>query len=102
MGGAVDVVVVGAGFAGLYLHHRLRDAGFSVAGFEAGHDDGDTTSARFVVMATGCLSSTNLPDIPGRDDFAGPVLHTGRWPHEEVDFTGLRVGVIGTGSSGIQ
>jgi cyclohexanone monooxygenase len=188
VGGAVDVVVVGAGFAGLYLHHRLRDAGFTVAGFEAGDDvggtwywnrypgarcdvesveysyswdpeleqewtwteryagqpeilrylehvadrhdlrrdirfgtkvtsavfdesserwsvttdAGDTTSARFVVMATGCLSSANLPDIPGRDDFAGPVLHTGRWPHEKVDFAGKRVGVIGTGSSGIQ
>ena len=60
------------------------------------------TTARFVVMATGCLSTANTPDIPGIDDFAGPVYHTGRWPHEGVDFTGKRVGVIGTGSSGIQ
>lgn len=58
--------------------------------------------ARFVVMATGCLSTTNLPDIPGIADFAGPSYHTGRWPHEGVDFAGQRVGVIGTGSSAIQ
>ena len=67
---------------------------------ETGHDE--TIRSRFVVLATGCLSSANLPDIEGRDDFAGPVLHTGRWPHEPVDFTGRRVAVIGTGSSGIQ
>jgi cation diffusion facilitator CzcD-associated flavoprotein CzcO len=188
MGGAVDVVVVGAGFAGLYMHHRLRGAGFTVQGFEAGDgvggtwywnrypgarcdvdsveysysfdeelqdewewteryasqpeilrylehvadrfdlrrdirfstkvlgatfdeasdrwtvttEDGDRTSARFLVMATGCLSSANLPDLPGRDDFAGPLLHTGRWPKEGVELAGQRVGVIGTGSSGIQ
>ncbi|MCP5265489.1 MAG: NAD(P)/FAD-dependent oxidoreductase [Burkholderiaceae bacterium] len=59
-------------------------------------------SARFVVMATGCLSSTNQPDIPGLDSFAGATYHTGQWPHEGVDFTGKRVGVIGTGSSAIQ
>jgi cyclohexanone monooxygenase len=53
-------------------------------------------------LATGCLSTANVPDIPGRDDFDGPIYHTGRWPHEDVDFTGQRVGVIGTGSSGIQ
>src|SRR6185436_16727352 len=65
-------------------------------------DHGDELTARYVVMATGCLSSTNLPDIPGRDSFEGASYHTGRWPHEGVDFTGLRVGVIGTGSSAIQ
>lgn len=65
-------------------------------------DTGITTTARYVVMATGVLSTTNLPDIPGRDEFAGPTYHTGEWPHEGVDFTGKRVGVIGTGSSGIQ
>jgi cation diffusion facilitator CzcD-associated flavoprotein CzcO len=63
---------------------------------------GHELSARFVVLATGCLSAANLPDIPGRDSFAGPTYHTGRWPHEGVDLAGVRVGVIGTGSSGIQ
>ncbi|WP_027501587.1 flavin-containing monooxygenase [Rhodococcus sp. UNC363MFTsu5.1] len=63
---------------------------------------GDEFVARFVVMATGCLSEPNVPDIPGAETFAGDVLHTGRWPQEPVDFTGKRVGVIGTGSSGVQ
>ena len=53
-------------------------------------------------MATGCLSVPKIPDIPGVDAFAGPSYMTGRWPHEGVDFTGQRVGVIGTGSSAIQ
>ncbi|MFT4100608.1 MAG: NAD(P)/FAD-dependent oxidoreductase [Burkholderiaceae bacterium] len=65
-------------------------------------DRGDRVGARFLVMATGCLSSTNLPDFPGRDSFAGPSYHTGQWPREPVDFTGKRVGIIGTGSSAIQ
>ena len=58
--------------------------------------------AQFLVMATGCLSSANIPDFPGRDTFEGETYHTGQWPHEGVDFTGQRVGVIGTGSSAIQ
>jgi cyclohexanone monooxygenase len=184
----VDVVVVGAGFAGLYMLHRLRKQGWSVQVFESGGgvggtwywnrypgarcdvpsmeysfsfsdeleqewewteryatqpeilrylehvaerfdlyrhirfhtrvtsaafdeaddrwmvrtDDGASTRARFLVMATGCLSTANLPDIPGGDDFGGELLHTGQWPHHEVKFAGKRVGVIGTGSSGIQ
>jgi cyclohexanone monooxygenase len=184
----VDVVVVGAGFAGLYALYQLREAGWSVQGFEAGGgvggtwywnrypgarcdvdcveysysfsdelqqdwvwteryatqpeilryldhvadrfdlrrlirfetrveaaafdeasggwevrtSDGEVTRAHYVVMATGCLSTANLPDIPGRDSFEGEVLHTGRWPHHPVEFAGKRVGVIGTGSSGIQ
>ncbi|MDE2689880.1 MAG: NAD(P)/FAD-dependent oxidoreductase [Acidobacteriota bacterium] len=206
-----DVVVVGAGFAGLYMIHRLRSLGFTVLAFEAGDGvggtwhwnrypgarcdvesleysyqfseelqqewswaeryagqpeilryvnhvadrfdlrreiefnrrvvsarfeeedsrwrievappdeavagpfDGDgagrssgkgagneTVFARFVVMATGCLSAANLPDFDGIEDFAGEKYHTGAWPHEGVDFTGLRVGVVGTGSSAIQ
>ena len=53
-------------------------------------------------MATGCLSAPNLPDFAGHSSFEGPTYLTGRWPHEEVDFTGKRVAVIGTGSSAIQ
>jgi len=63
---------------------------------------GDECRGRFLVMATGCLSSANIPDFPGRDSFEGATYHTGRWPHEGVDFTGKRVGVIGMGSSAIQ
>ena len=65
-------------------------------------DTGRSVRARFCIMATGVLSATNRPDIPGCDTFAGESYHTGEWPHEPVEFTGKRVGVIGTGSSGIQ
>jgi cyclohexanone monooxygenase len=183
-----DVVIVGAGFAGMYMLHRCRQIGLSAQVFEAGsgvggtwywnrypgarcdiesleysygfdeelqqewdwseryapqpeilryaehvadrydlrrditfdtkvtsaaYDEGTATwrvrtdgghdlTSRFVVMATGCLSSANLPDIPGRDTFEGATYHTGLWPHGGVDFTGRRVGVIGTGSSAVQ
>ena len=59
-------------------------------------------SARFLVMASGPLSTPNLPAFPGLDRFAGPVHHTARWPQHPVDFTGLRVAVVGTGSSAVQ
>jgi cyclohexanone monooxygenase len=184
----VDVVIVGAGFAGMYMLHKLRGLGMSVRVFEAGSgvggtwywnrypgarcdvesmqysysfspelqqewqwselfasqpeilryanhvadrfdlrrdiqfdtrvtearfdrathrweihtDRGDRVSARYCVMATGCLSTARLPDYPGMQSFAGKTYHTGHWPHEGVDFTGQRVGVIGTGSSAIQ
>ena len=183
-----DAVVVGAGFAGLYLLHKLRGMGFSVRVFEAGSgvggtwywnrypgarcdvesmeysyqfdedlqqewewseryatqpeilryldhvadrfdlrrdiefetrvtaanydeatgrwtlstDGGATVSARFCIMATGCMSARNIPDFKGLADFTGATYHTGDWPEAGVDFTGQRVGVIGTGSSGIQ
>ena len=185
---SVDVVVVGAGFAGMYMLHRMRGEGRTVQVFEAGADvggtwywnrypgarcdvesmeysysfdedlqqewewsekyapqpeilryaqhvadrfdlrrdirfstrvvsakwdadrvewtvgtdRGDTVRARWFVLATGCLSSTNKPEFPGQDLFTGESYHTGDWPHEGVDFTGKRVVVIGTGSSGVQ
>jgi cation diffusion facilitator CzcD-associated flavoprotein CzcO len=184
----LDVVVVGAGFGGLYALHRLRGLGLSVQVYEAGSgvggtwfwnrypgarcdvesleysysfspeleqewdwseryapqpeilryinhvadrfdlrrdiqfdtrvtaaafdetsgrwrvttDRGDDVSARFCVMATGCLSAVTTPDIEGLRNFRGNWYHTGQWPHEGVDFSGQRVGVVGTGSSGIQ
>ncbi len=58
--------------------------------------------ARFLVGATGVLSVPFYPDVPGREDFAGVSVHTGRWPQEPVDLAGKRVAVIGTGSSGVQ
>ncbi len=183
-----DVIVVGAGFAGLYAIHRFRQLGLSVKVLEAGSDVGGTWywnrypgarcdvpsleysfgfsealeqewnwpevfsaqpdilayanhvaerfdlrrdiqfdtrvtsvtyleaenlwqltaeggeifTARYCVMATGCLSVPNKPNLPGADSFAGRVLHTGQWPREEVNLKGLKVGVIGTGSSGVQ
>ena len=184
----LDAVVIGAGFAGLYMLYRLREQGFAVHGFERGEgvggswywnrypgarcdseimyysfsflpeleqewpleerypgqpqilryldhvadlldlrkdftfgarvidvaydeadnlwtlrtEQGRTARARFVVTAVGCLSSANMPEFKGADSFAGRTLHTGQWPKEPVDFTGLRVGIIGTGASAIQ
>lgn len=183
-----DVVVVGAGFAGMYAAHALRERGLTVAGIEAGEgvggtwywnrypgsrcdvesldyqyafaaevnegwswseryatapeileyanwiadrldlrslfrfgvtvvsasfdeeallwevetSDGVCTRARFVVAASGSISATSVPPFPGAIDFEGRTLHPGRWPHEGVDLTGLRVAVIGVGSSGVQ
>jgi cyclohexanone monooxygenase len=65
-------------------------------------DKGTAVTARFCVMATGNLSTPRTPNYPGLQSFKGKWYHTGLWPHEGVDFTGLRVGVIGTGSSGVQ
>src|SRR5438876_9212273 len=185
---AYDVVVVGAGFAGMYMLHRLRALGLTVRVYEQGGDvggtwywnrypgarcdvesmqysysfsdelqqdwnwseryapqpeilayanhvadrfnlrsdiqfdtsveraefdehadiwsvttsDGKTVTAKYVVLATGCLSNALVPDIKGLSEFKGKVYYTGHWPHEPVDFKGLRVAVIGTGSSAIQ
>jgi cation diffusion facilitator CzcD-associated flavoprotein CzcO len=184
----LDVVIVGAGFAGMYMLHRMRGLGYSARVFEAGDgvggtwywnrypgarvdiesqeysysfseelerewkwteryasqpellryanhvadrfdlrrdiqfetrvtsaafdeasnrwtvktNRGDVISARFCVMATGCLSVTKDADFEGAGAFKGNTYHTGHWPHEGVDFTGQRVAVIGTGSSAIQ
>jgi cyclohexanone monooxygenase len=186
--GTLDAVIVGAGFAGLYMLHRLRALGFSTRVYEAGSDVGGTwfwnrypgarcdvesleysysfsdelqrdwkwteryapqpeilsylnhvaerfdlrrsirfdtrvtaasfdetanrwiirtdrgepVSAKFCVMATGCLSAARVPEFKGIETFKGKRYHTGHWPHDGVNFTGQRVGVIGTGSSAIQ
>ncbi|KIH96578.1 cyclohexanone monooxygenase, partial [Streptomonospora alba] len=65
-------------------------------------DRGDVVRARYCVMATGCLSVPWVPDLSGLENFAGEWYHTGAWPTEDVGFTGKRVAVVGTGSSGIQ
>ncbi|MFK7915350.1 MAG: flavin-containing monooxygenase, partial [Pseudomonadales bacterium] len=79
------------------------------AGFDAASrrgqvtpDTGTTADTRDLIMATGRLSAANTPDVAGVPDFTGATYHTGAWPHEGVDFSGKRVAVIGTGSSGIQ
>ena len=65
-------------------------------------ENGEQTSARFLMTAIGILSAYTLPAIPGRDSFKGPAYHPARWPHTPVDFTGKRVGIIGTGATAIQ
>ena len=65
-------------------------------------DQGDRVTAQYLITAIGCISTSNVPPIEGLDSFQGDWYHTGAWPHDPVDFSGKRVGVIGTGSSGVQ
>ncbi|MGE0419488.1 MAG: flavin-containing monooxygenase [Acetobacteraceae bacterium] len=65
-------------------------------------ESGQKARARLLVTAVGVLSAHTLPAIPGRDSYQGPAYHPARWPHEPVDFTGKRVGIIGTGATAIQ
>ncbi len=95
-------------------HHGLRsDIEFSTTVTSARWDEqakqwtiatdrGNEVRSRYCIMASGCLSMPKPPEIDGASRFAGEVYFTSRWPHEGADFTGLRVAVIGTGSSGIQ
>ena len=102
-----------------YLNHVAdrfdlrRDIRFGTRVVAARYDDaenlwrvtteaGESLAARFLITAVGCLSTANVPDIPGLGDFAGDWHHTGQWPRDGVDFTGKRVGLVGTGSTGIQ
>ncbi|HLH85135.1 MAG TPA: NAD(P)/FAD-dependent oxidoreductase [Trebonia sp.] len=102
-----------------YLHHVADRFGLwpyiqlntrvTAARWDAGRsawivttDDGAELTARFCVMAVGCLSAEAVPSLPGLETFRGPWYHTSRWPREGADFTGQRVGLIGTGSTGIQ
>jgi cyclohexanone monooxygenase len=87
---AFDTRVTSAGFDEVAKRWRIET------------DRGDRVSAKFCIMAVGCLSAANRPPFKGIEEFRGPIHHTGEWPHEGVDFSGLRVGVIGTGSSAIQ
>ena len=70
--------------------------------WEVETERGERVTTHFLVTAVGCLSTPSLPDIPGRERFRGEVYLTAQWPREGVDFTGKRVGLVGTGSSGIQ
>jgi cyclohexanone monooxygenase len=89
---------------GIRLNTRVTGATFDEAAnrWRVETESDGAWSARFLVMASGPLSAPNVPAFKGLESFAGPVYHTAQWPHEPVDFTGLRVGVVGTGSSGVQ
>jgi cation diffusion facilitator CzcD-associated flavoprotein CzcO len=88
----------------IQLGTRVTEATFDeeTNRWEVRTDAGDVVSARFIVAALGALSAANVPDIPGMETFDGERYHTAEWPKEGVDFTGKRVGVIGTGATGIQ
>jgi cyclohexanone monooxygenase len=70
--------------------------------WHVGTNRGDEVTSRYCVMATGCLSIPKTIDLPGIDDFKGAIYRTSLWPKEGVDFSGKRVGEVGTGSSGVQ
>ena len=88
----------------IVLNTRVTAARFDEAStrWTVRTDQGDELSARYCIMAVGCLSKPKTPEVPGLETFAGDVYHTAYWPEGGVDFTGRRVGVIGTGSSGTQ
>ena len=65
-------------------------------------EPGEHITSRFCVMATGPLSVPSVPDVPGREAFQGPVIQTSRWPQGGLELAGKRIGLIGTGSSGVQ
>ena len=102
-----------------YLQHMadkfdlLKDINFSSDVSDALYDDstrswkiklsnGDTYTCRFLIAGIGLLSQPTMPKIKGIDSFKGPSFHTARWPHSPVDFSGKKVGIIGTGASGVQ
>ncbi|MGI9324777.1 MAG: flavin-containing monooxygenase [Pseudomonadales bacterium] len=86
------------------FEHRVDTASYDDASdrWLVSTQNGTASSAQYLIMATGCLSVPMVPDIPGVDDFKGNRYQASMWPHEGVDFSGQRVGVIGTGSSAIQ
>ena len=88
----------------IQLDTRVNGARFDASTNEwiVSTENGETFSARFLITAVGCLSTTNLPKFEGLETFEGQYFHTGAWPHEGVDFSGKRVGLVGTGSTGIQ
>jgi len=88
----------------IQLDTRIRAATYDRAAnqWTLRTERGETVTARFCVMASGNLSTPRVPDLPDLDRFQGKWYHSGLWPSEPVDFSGQVVGVIGTGSSGVQ
>ena len=88
----------------IHFNTRVRQASWEepVRRWRVTTSRGDVVRARFCVMAVGCLSEPKAPDLAGIERFCGELLYTARWPHEPPDLTGKRVGVVGTGSSGVQ
>jgi cyclohexanone monooxygenase len=89
---------------GIQFNTRVVATAFdeATANWSVTADSGEVWTARFVVLASGPLSSPNTPKFDGLESFKGEVYHTGKWPQSEVNLGGKRVAVIGTGSSGVQ
>jgi len=83
---------------------RIKSAAYDKAANEWAirTEPGETARAKILISATGPLSAPQMPKIDGIDDFRGDSYHTSQWPHEPVDFSGKRVGIIGTGATGVQ
>ena len=83
---------------------RVSDASFNedTCRWNVNAESGHTASAKFMVMCTGIGSKPYRPDIPGLADFKGRLLHTAQWPQEGIDLGDQRIGVIGTGATGVQ
>lgn len=88
----------------VHLHQRMTLAVFdeAAARWAVTTERGDEWSGRYLVMAVGNLSTTKAPELPGQDEFRGEIHHTAQWPHEGAELADKRVGIIGTGSSGMQ
>jgi cation diffusion facilitator CzcD-associated flavoprotein CzcO len=86
------------------LSSRVKSAHFDESDdrWNVTTEDGRRVRPRFLIAAAGILSATHLPDFPGMETFQGEYFHTARWPRQPVDFSGKRVGIIGTGSTGVQ
>lgn len=86
------------------FNHYVSSANFSEETFtwRVSTANGESFEAKYLVMASGGLSVPLYPNLPNADKFKGQVVHTAQWPAEEIDFSDKRVGVIGTGSSGVQ
>ena len=86
------------------LNSRIKSAIFDEQAnrWNVTTEDGHRARAQYVISAVGILSATHMPNIPGINTFKGQSFHTSRWPHEKVDFTGKRVGVIGSGATAVQ
>ncbi|HEY2213668.1 MAG TPA: NAD(P)/FAD-dependent oxidoreductase, partial [Acidimicrobiales bacterium] len=87
------------------FHSKVTSAVWDDAAsrWDVATDDGVKIRCQYLVLATGVLSAFKMPELPGLDTFEGESYHTARWPHDKaVEFAGKKVGVIGTGSSGVQ
>ena len=86
------------------LNSRIKSAIYDAKAnrWDVTTEDGHRARAQYVISAVGILSATHMPNIPGIETFKGQSFHTSRWPHEKVDFTGKRVGVIGSGATAVQ